>query len=109
VVTPSYETMSRVLDQVRVALSDELRERIGGLGEDPLLVFEVLDDEQTRICIGERPRMLQALLRDRIIDQTAAFFLEHAAPRGFVWLVIDWGDEVTTLLHSADAPDRRAS
>ena len=103
---------ARVLDAVEVALSGAVQQRAGGLGPDPLVVLEVQPDDQVRVLIGERPKMLQALLQDRLIDRTAAHFLSHPSPRHFVWLVICWTDATSVLLHSVDVlaqPDRRAS
>ena len=49
--------------------------------------------------------MLATLVKTGVVVPGAMHFLKRCAPAGFVWVVVDWGDEVSTLLHTLDAPD----
>ncbi len=98
------ELLSRVLDQLSAALSSAVQQRVGGMGADPLVVLEVRGDETT-FYAGDRTKMLATLVKTGVVVPGAMHFLKRCAPAGFVWVVVDWGDEVSTLLHTLDAPD----
>jgi hypothetical protein len=102
------ELYSAVLDAVQVAMSDAVQRRTGGLGADPLLVFEVEADGQVRVLIGERLKMVPALLHDGIVDASSQTFLGHAAPAGYAWCVLVWpGDSGETSIVLFPQPEKQ--
>ena len=85
------------------ALSEAVQRRLGGLGRDPVLVFIAKADASVEVLIGERQKMLAALIGDGRIDAVGAALLKDKAPVGFVWIVVDLGNDlVCTALHPVD-------
>jgi hypothetical protein len=92
----SHDRLSRVLDEVGVALRGGVT-----LPDDGLLLIRVRDDG-SKVTVGRRSAVRAQLVYDKTIDARSASFLTNVAPRGYAWAVIDWGDEVSTLLHSVE-------
>jgi hypothetical protein len=105
-VSPTKD-LPGVLDQLELALT---KTPAISMPVDAVVVLELQgDDGQTRVLIGERCKMVPALVADGTLDANSQAFLTHKAPAGYVWAVIDWGEDVSTILHPLPVRDRRAS
>lgn len=99
----AVDDAERVFAQIDAVFSDAATCRIGWMPIDGLYFFDVLPEE-IRVAIGERDKMRLALVTDRRItaNDLHELALRVPAPRGFAWFVVDWGDFITTGLHTLD-------
>lgn len=89
----------QALSMIEAGMSDAMMVRIGSMPIDGVYFFDVLPDG-VKMFIGERDTMRRAFVKDSRITagDTHDLCLRSEAPRGFGWVVIDWGEYVTTAI-----------
>ena len=89
-----------VVSLIEAGMSDATMTRVGWMPIDGLYFFDVLPGGEVKMAVGERDVMRKALISDRRITagDTHDMRLQSSAPRGLGWVVIDWGEYVTTAM-----------
>src|SRR5687767_12684857 len=73
---PSERAVEEMFRHMRAVFESS----IAKLPPDPLVVFTLLEEGETRVHIGKREKMLPALILDGIVGGDAAGLLSESAP-----------------------------